>query len=133
MNTCLTEQNMTGGRGGDKGGPEQGCEQTMRQLHNRASHGVCRTASGGACIRNIKAPLPNIDRNSGSASLAVALAIGIAMSSLGGIFLCIAIIILYKWRKVCSTLSVGTPVSFRSCCECLGTRCGISGNYQYTW
>lgn len=61
---------------------------------------MCRAVNGGACIRNIKTDLPNIDRV-GSASLAVALAIGIALASLGGIFMCISIVILYKWRKVC--------------------------------
>ncbi|DBA71983.1 TPA: hypothetical protein ACH3X2_010728 [Trebouxia sp. C0005] len=60
--------------------------------------GYVRTTTGGACIRNIKAALPNIDR-SGSASLYAVLAIGIALAALGGIFMCITIIIIYKWRK----------------------------------
>ncbi|KAL3138790.1 hypothetical protein ABBQ32_005632 [Trebouxia sp. C0010 RCD-2024] len=60
--------------------------------------GYVRSVDGKACIRNIKTDLPNIDRV-GSASLAVALAIGIALASLGGIFMCITIIILYRWRK----------------------------------
>ncbi len=64
-----------------------------------ACHVRCRTSTGGACIRNIKAALPNIDR-SGSASLYAVLAIGIALAALGGIFMCITIIIIYKWRKV---------------------------------
>ena len=59
-----------------------------------------RTADGGACIRNIKAALPNIDRTSGSASLYAALAIGIALAALGAIFMCITNIIIYRWKKV---------------------------------
>ena len=63
----------------------------------------CRTTTGGACIRNIKAALPNLDR-SGSASLYAVLAVGIALAALGGIFMCITVIIIYRWRKVCTTL-----------------------------
>ena len=115
-NTCMTEHHVAGGWGvGVEGGG--GFGKRMQHLQHRAYCGICRTADGGSCIRNIKASLPNIDR-SGSASLAVALAIGIAMSALGGIFLCIAIIILYKWRKVCSILSGVMHRILIRCFEC---------------
>ena len=108
----------------------------MATPSQQSSCGVCRTANGGACIRNIKAPLPNIDRSLGSASLAVALAIGIALSSLGGIFLCISIIILYKWRKVCSTLSLGSSVShaLMASTDALSALwSSLCVGYQYIW
>ena len=60
----------------------------------------CRALQGGACIRNIKAALPNLDRL-GSASLAAALAVGIGLAALGAIFMCITIVIIYRWKKVC--------------------------------
>ena len=74
----------------------------------------CRTSTGGACIRNIKAALPNLDR-SGSASLYAVLAVGIALAVLGGIFMCITIVIIYRWRKV-GLATVTTPALYTVLC-----------------
>ena len=71
-----------------------------------------RVTATGPCVRNIKAPLPPLDR-AGAASLYVVLAIGISLGVLGLIALCIAGILVYRWNKVCLSLA-----RMQHCCNC---------------